>query len=257
MTLSRINVELEGQVNMSKALENHKRMKGNLKNVLYTPDMSRNLFSVTHCVKQGNDVFFDSKNMECRILRGGKVVGRARLHNNLWILNGGTFPENPDQEIGAESKAYLSKREGNMYLWHLRLGHLGEDNLKRMQSKNMVRGMEFNQVDTLKESCFGCAAGKHHRAPFVRIEEKQQTEILGLVHSDLVGPLNPKTPQGKAYVLTFIDDCTRRSWIYLLASKDETLEKFKEWKTMVEKQTGKSVKILRSDNGGEFLSKEF
>ena len=97
-----------------------------------------------------------------------------------------------------------------------------------MQSKNMVRGMEFNQVDTLKESCFGCAAGKHHRAPFVRVEEKQQTEILGLIHSDLVGPLNPKTPQGKAYVLTFIDDRTRRSWVYLLASKDETLEKLKE-----------------------------
>ena len=185
---SHIDVELEGQVDLSMSLGGQKRIKGTLNNVLYTPEMSRNLFSVTHCVKQGKDVYFDSKRLECRILQGRRIVGRARLQNNLWILNGASFPKNPDQVHGGDSEAHLSIRERNMmYLWHLRLGHLGEDNLRKLQSKRMVKGLHFDEGETFKESCFGCAAGKHHRTPFVRVEEKRKTKILELIHSDLVG----------------------------------------------------------------------
>ena len=254
---SHINVELEGRVDLSMSLGGRGSIKGQLDNVLYTPNMSRNLFSVTHCVKQGNDVYFNSKRRECSILRGGRIVGRARLQNNLWVLNGGFFPQNPDQDHGDDGEAHLSEMERNIYLWHLRLGHLGEDNLKLLKSKGMVKGLSFDEGETFKDSCFGCAAGKHHRKPFIRVEEKKKTDLLELIHSDLIGPLNPKTPQGKAYVLTFIDDSSRRSWIYLLSTKGEVFLRFKEWKSMVEKQTGKFVKILRSDNGGEYESNEF
>ncbi|RVW57769.1 Retrovirus-related Pol polyprotein from transposon TNT 1-94 [Vitis vinifera] len=65
---------------------------------------------------------------------------------------------------------------------------------------------------------------------------------------------------GKAeilYYVTFIDDFSRKVWVYFLKAKDEVFGKFKEWKTMVEKRTGKVVKTLRTDNGLEFCNKDF
>ena len=57
--------------------------------------------------------------------------------------------------------------------------------------------------------------------------------------------------------LTFIDDYSRKVWVYFLKTKDEVFGRLKEWKTMVEKQTGKPVKTLRTDNGLEFCNTEF
>lgn len=57
--------------------------------------------------------------------------------------------------------------------------------------------------------------------------------------------------------MTFIDDHTRHVWIYILKHKSEILQRFKEWKVLVEKSSGKKVKVLRSDNRGDYTSTEF
>ena len=62
---------------------------------------------------------------------------------------------------------------------------------------------------------------------------------------------------GSFYFLTFIDDFSRKTWIYFLRHKSETFSKFKEFKALIEKQSGKSIKMLRSDGGGEYDSHEF
>jgi transposase InsO family protein len=62
---------------------------------------------------------------------------------------------------------------------------------------------------------------------------------------------------GAKYFLTFIDDFSRKVWVYSLRLKSEVLERFKEWKALVENQSGHKVKVLRSDNGGEYTSKAF
>ena len=59
---------------------------------------------------------------------------------------------------------------------------------------------------------------------------------------------------GYLYFVTFIDDYSRYGYVYLMKYKSETFEKFKEFKAEVEKQLGKSIKTLRSDRGGEYLS---
>ena len=58
-------------------------------------------------------------------------------------------------------------------------------------------------------------------------------------------------------MLTIIDDYSRKVWPYFLKTKDDTIAAFKEWKTMIERQTKKKVKVLRTDNGGEFCSLAF
>jgi transposase InsO family protein len=57
--------------------------------------------------------------------------------------------------------------------------------------------------------------------------------------------------------VTFIDEYSRKVWIYLLKIKDDVFNTFKQFRALVEKRTNKSIKCLRIDNGGEFTSMEF
>jgi transposase InsO family protein len=65
------------------------------------------------------------------------------------------------------------------------------------------------------------------------------------------------TKGGKRYFITFIDDCTRFCYVYLMKTKDETLHYFKIYKAVVENQLKKKTKHLWSDRGGEYFSNEF
>jgi len=92
--------------------------------------------------------------------------------------------------------------------------------------------------------------GKTHKTPSPRVE--RTTEPLGLIHIDLCDLKYVQTRCGKKYFVTFIDDCTRYCYVYLLHSKDEALLKFKEFTLEVENQLQRTIKIVRSDRGGEY-----
>ena len=62
---------------------------------------------------------------------------------------------------------------------------------------------------------------------------------------------------GYSYYITFIDDYSRKTWIYFLKAKSEVFERFQEFKTLVENQTGRKIHVLRTDNGGEYHSNDF
>ena len=78
-----------------------------------------------------------------------------------------------------------------------------------------------------------------------------------MVHSDLCGPMQTQSLGGALYFMLIIDDCSRFTWVYFLQRKDEAFECFKNWKTYVEKDSGKQVKAIRADKGGEFTSNAF
>jgi transposase InsO family protein len=63
--------------------------------------------------------------------------------------------------------------------------------------------------------------------------------------------------QGASYYVTFIDDFSRKTWIFFMKTKDEVFSRFQEFKAQVENQTGRRIKVLRSDNGGEYTSNDF
>ena len=81
--------------------------------------------------------------------------------------------------------------------------------------------------------------------------------MLELIHADICGPIDPISNSGKRYILCFIDDYSRKVWVYLLLEKSEALECFKSFKKMVEKEAERSIKCLRTDRGGEFVSSNF
>ncbi|KAL4364246.1 hypothetical protein GQ457_04G019210 [Hibiscus cannabinus] len=94
------------------------------------------------------------------------------------------------------------------------------------------------------------------KAPFSGKGERA-SDLLGLIHSDVCGPMNTQARGGYQYFITFTDDFSRYGNIYLMRHKSEALEKFKEFKNEVQNQHGKSIKALRSDRGGEYLSQDF
>ncbi|PKI78455.1 hypothetical protein CRG98_001167 [Punica granatum] len=82
-------------------------------------------------------------------------------------------------------------------------------------------------------------------------------EVLELIHSDVCGPFSEVARGGYSYFITFTDDYSRFGYVYLMKYKHESFKKFKEFKAEVEKQKGKSIKTLRSDRGGEYMSTKF
>ncbi len=82
-------------------------------------------------------------------------------------------------------------------------------------------------------------------------------EKLELVHTDVWGPASVSSIGGKQYFVTFIDDHSKKLWVYFLRHKSNVFEAFKKWKVMVENETSLKIKKLCSDNGGEYKDNEF
>jgi hypothetical protein len=118
----------------------------------------------------------------------------------------------------------------------------------------MVTGIKFQEQGTL--CCESCLMGGQTKQPFNKKGGTRAKEILELVHSDVCGAMSEKSISGYRYFLTFIDDKTRKTFVYFLKSKDELVCKFEEFTALVERQTGKRLKILRSDNGKEYVCAE-
>ncbi len=81
--------------------------------------------------------------------------------------------------------------------------------------------------------------------------------ILDYVHSDVWGPTRELSLGGSVYYVTFIDDFSRKVWVYFLKQKSEVFSNFKLWKAEVENQTSRKIKYLRSDNGTEYTDSLF
>ena len=82
-------------------------------------------------------------------------------------------------------------------------------------------------------------------------------DALELVHGDLCGPITPATNGGRRYFLLLMDDYSRYMWLQLLTSKDEAAAVIKKFKICAEAESGKKLRVLRTDHGGEFTSVEF
>ena len=100
----------------------------------------------------------------------------------------------------------------------------------------MVEGLLVIKATT--GICKGCILGKHPNHKFDRGKEIQASEILGLIHTDINGPIPITYLNGSRYVLTFIDDFSRYTWAFFIKKKSEVLEKFIELKALIENASG-------------------
>jgi Reverse transcriptase (RNA-dependent DNA polymerase)/gag-polypeptide of LTR copia-type/Integrase core domain/GAG-pre-integrase domain len=255
----------------------------NLKDVYYVPNMAANLLSVSKMTAAGLQLSFN--NNECTIINpNGDVIGRAKREadNSLYRLTiryevkDGTaikpLPESArlarddittvnndtmsDVTKSSESDSVGTKQ---FKMWHERLGHLSLDAMNTLQNNSMVIGADYStqNINHQVSTCEGCIKGKTHRTAILKISGYRATHPLELVHSDVCGPMQNTSFGGSKYFITFIDDYTRYMVVKTMKSKDEAMNHFLDYKAYAENLTGHRIKILRSDNGGEYCSKSF
>ena len=126
--------------------------------------------------------------------------------------------------------------------------------LQQLQNISMVEGLAVIKATT--GICKGCVVGKHPEHKFDRGMTIWASCILGLINFDISGPMPTTSMNGSWYFLTFIDDCSRYTWVFFIKKKSEVLEKFTELKDLIKNAFGKKIKILRSENGREYISND-
>lgn len=257
-------------------------LKGGIKtisNVYYVPKLSANLLSVSELNRKGYSVTFNDK--QCTIFDGSVVIATASCLNGVYQLDivgnmvqyqvGSEIAMNSGlegcdnvplyEELGSNAgssngkvKALLSSTELTQMVWHRRLGHLNHRSMNLMKN-GIVSGMKFQ--NTTFDPCTVCLQGKQTKLPFPKKSMTRSNEILGLVHTDVCGPIQEASINGSLYFITFIDDYSRKTFIYFMKTKSEAFHKFKIFKAYAENQTSRKIKVLRSDNGGEYVNNVF
>jgi transposase InsO family protein len=133
-------------------------------------------------------------------------------------------------------------------------GTYREKRIQTMHNKGMVEG--FPNCNLEVDFCEQCIYGKQNHVRFPS-GATRVIWIMELIHSDVYGHVHVPTLGGSMYYVYFIDDFSKKTWLYFLRKKYEVFSKFKEFKSLVENQIEKKVKVLRIDNKSEFHGKEF
>jgi hypothetical protein len=136
-------------------------------------------------------------------------------------------------------------------IWHIILAHINYKVVPYVCKE--VTCLPELKVDH-EGVCNGCAQGKNIKNPFPKRDSKAKG-VLEIIQSDVCVPMPSSSISGYVYYVSFIDDYSRKTWVYLLKSKDEVFSKFKEFKALIENLFERKIKILRLDNGGEYTSK--
>ena len=234
-----------GTVSLMMFLDGNKMKKGTLRNVLYVPKLTCNLFSVRAAVAMRNVMEFT--NEYCLIKDRHNIMrGMGSLGGKLFLLR---------CEVVSGNFASLASAD-NGDLWHQRLAHVNEQRLKTFVSKKIILGINIGTISKLS-FCEGCLKGKMSRKPFPTVSEIRSKRRLELVHSDLCGPMHTKSIGGARFFVTFVDDYTRCCSVYFMKQKSEVFDKFKEFEARASNDSGERIGTLRTDNGGEYTSNEF
>lgn len=235
-------VKILGIGNCKIALINDKGKTTNatLTDVLYTPELHGNFISTKNLAqKKVVSIFYDNK---CELFKNEQQIAVAYIIDDLYIL---------------KQRKLFSLAQSNkcIHHWHRVLGHRDIDAIKTMINKNLADGIKVSKCNCGSD-CEVCIAAKMTRKPFVKDKPKWSKDILDIVYSDLCGPLPTQTPGGKRYILTFIDEYSRYTEVYLLREKSEVNQKMREYIELMKTQKGKIPKIFNTDRGGEYVNHE-
>jgi histone deacetylase 1/2 len=225
-----------------------------LNNVLLIPELAAHLLSIYQLCKQNNcSVWFD----EFMCIIQDKVLGKI-LYKGL--SKQGLYPIPFDLPLlqassltktDSSPSAFVGKLN-KQSLWHRRFGHPSYEVVRHMLNKCNIR----SSCDVQSSVCEPCLLGKFHKQPFP-ISQSRSLKPFELVHSDVWGPSPYVSLDGFRYYVLFVDDCTRYTWIFPMKNKNEVFSYFQSLLAFVKTQFSLSIKCLRTDGGGEYMSTKF
>ncbi|GKC77288.1 retrotransposon protein, putative, ty1-copia subclass [Tanacetum coccineum] len=210
-----------------------------LDNCHYAPSITRGVVSVHRLVENGFVQCFTDF---------GISVSKNNVHYFNAIPSNGIYEIDMHDLVPNNNSIYnvstkRAKRNlDSTYLWHCRLAHISKKRIEKLQQEGLLRSTDDESFD----QCVSCLSGKMTRKSFPHRPERA-TDLLGIIHTDVCGPLRHVSRQGASYFITFTDDYSRYGYVYLLKHKHEVFETFKVFKNEVENQLGKTIKAIRSD----------
>jgi Integrase core domain/GAG-pre-integrase domain len=204
--------------------------------VVVVPDLKTNLLSISKCTNLWNcNVIFTPQKVVFQDRISGKKIGEGYLTDGLYVVN-----------LKLSANAVTKTKSASPQVWHQCLGHPSDRVLH-----NLNMSLNFDS-----SCCDSCHFAKQHRLPFP-VHSNKTCDLFELVHSDVWGNAPVESREGFKYFVTFIDDKSRATWLYLLKSKREVYAIFQEFCNIVRNQFNTTIKTLRTDNGTEYTNHEF
>ena len=215
-----------------------KVVKTKLDDVLYIPSYPQDIFSVRSATKKGAEVTF-SKN-------GGAIVGSDGRKFDIKVSGGLYYVYHVN--VSTKPEKQVQKRALDVDEWHKIMGHCNVGDLISLE--NVVDGMKIKSKKRFH--CETCVLGKMSQS-FNRTPDDRATAPLDMIHTDVSGPIEPVGKEGFKYALDVVDDYSGTVFVYFLKRKADAPKAFEKF--LAESSPFGKVKNLRSDNGGEYISK--
>jgi len=229
-----MTIKGKGAVVMDCVLKDGSVSSFRVRDVLFVPELERPLLSWKKI--QGLGYMMIGEGDTISIVKNGKTTLQAVSDGSLFKV-----PEKTDTALLTYD------------YWHQALGHLGPSSMEK--AKHLYADANVIPSRPANFHCDACSKAKQTRSPRSPIPRVAR-EKLDLIHTDLCGPFPSPSYGGSLYYITFVDDATRATWVRFLKRKSDTSQCIKDLVKEMETQHGKTIKAFRSDNGGEYISKE-
>lgn len=213
-----------------------------LNDTIHVPSLHSNLVSCSARNRDGYDVNF--VNVKCHISRQGEVICTGRLRDGLYVLSNVAF---------GESAMIASENRDGERLWHQRFGHANVETLKVMARNENVRGLDFKAKPEQGVDRVPCTLRKQFRVS-LKQRSKKSFAAGDVFYTDVCGPLPVKSIGGNKYFVTFTDAMSSYKMVRVMKSKSDVLREFLSVQRQFERKYDCKVKLLYSDNGGEYVS---
>ena len=223
-----------------------------LTNALCIPSYKQNILSVHAMTEKGLKVVFTPETNNI-IMPNGTVFNMRKVGKLYFIKS--IKEEIPRVQSGPEESKQNIKRKHtgtsrSLEEWHYILGHCNTQDILSLEETSI--GMKISDKNEFE--CKACIEGKMFQRINTNADAKA-SKPLELVHSDLCGPISPESMEGSKYCINFIDDHSGLISVYFLKNKSDAANATKRF--LADMAPFGEVKCIRTDNGGEFTSREF
>ena len=231
-----LNIELPNRSDKTKVV---------FKNAIHALEMVFTLISISQLDKAGYSIIFNK----------GMCTGKNPKTQTIATIPNSNGLYKIATPIASDTKnmANIVFEKMSISQAHKKLGHILYSAIKHAISQGFITGIKLNP-ESKPNFCDACAKAKSAYQPFPK-EPKLRAEKFGKqVHWDLWGPATDKSLNTNSYMAAHIDDATCESKLYFQDKKSQTFDSYKLDKVYIETQTGHQIKVVRLDQGGEFLS---
>lgn len=243
---NKIPVEGEGEVTLTcKTPDGHCEVF--LSNVLCVPEIVSNLVSISCMTKNKARITFHKNSCSVKNAANQMVMLAKQIYNGIYqsnLSNNSSNSSTPRQPTLLTATTNSAK----MFTWHRRLAHLNYRSLSQLAE--YADGIQISDKET--PFCRPCTYGKNIKNPF-QPSTKKSNAVLELLHTDLC-EIRPTSIEGHNYFMVVSDDYSRMIFAFLFERKCEAAKPLEDFIIFAQKQTGKPVKAIRSDNGREYVN---